>query len=935
MIWQNYSLGAGLGRGFDGTVPHRLISKRGGGEHSRPNLIHFAAVFAATLILTPPTASANECGPVDRTVTPPTVTCAPGSITAGNRANNAEIKYTVNHQTKGLKLTVQEGVDLDKEFSYGLLVEAKGKLAGDSKVEITSSGDYTALLNGILAQVVKQAGVGPQKVPIILNIPKGVFTMKGTTGSGAAVKVSSEDNESDIIIDFNGQVKGLNVNRNGIEIYENSKDGGSIDMTLNGETQIGGDIGHGVKIHSQNSEAAYEGGVTLDIKAGARIGTDDKPVKKDGVFVMLEGAGKSTIRDINVTHAGQLHADGHGIWVDHRWSDYKLGELTEDEHTNLSEGRTYAEYLKDVDGVYDGGRSGKVAVTVAAGGLVVAGEGKHGIFISTHQYPNPLTTAGNLDDVTPKTIALPTTFDAIKDKDLIDKKAAIAGMYHQQVIVEGEVRGGKNGAAVHMMGGGTIRLDAKGRLVPHAEGTNSRSVKISQQDDTQTTDLLILLNGNFRGIQKIESNKAKTKFRYKLVGETTYKSLTHGTKIPLLTLENVPSGFYNDWQRQLELTPQITDVPGSAGVFSLDFTSQLATELTAPTGQRQVSKRGNVYQSLPSVLWDLSGGMERYVPSAPDASVEPDGEAMQFSADGGAGAGGGNAGWVRVEGGSGDRRLKKSLGEAVSYRLSSAGFAVGADLPGDNGLSYRAGLHHRQGRAKVTGGGQVEASGIGAGFGVAKRQAGGWVLDGWLGVTQYDDIKVQSSETIAGQATPFTVNAKTKGTSYALGIGAAMELVLGNATVTQRGSLAWTSVSMKDFRTTYTHRANTAGNAFKNAITATLEETVAMKDGSGLQGGYEVRIDTQYGADGGDCCSLFGSLGLMHDFNAKRSISVSSDLRSDTVSTETRPTSIRLGFGGSKSWNEGRSTLSGAIYHTTAGRGNSSLSGGVALAFRF
>ncbi len=328
--------------------------------------------------------------------------------------------------------------------------------------------------------------------------------------------------------------------------------------------------------------------------------------------------------------------------------------------------------------------------------------------------------------------------------------------------------------------------------------------------------------------------------------------------------------------------------------------------------------------------------MDRYVPAAPAASVEQDGEAMQFSADG---AGGGNAGWVRVEGSSGDRRLKKSLGEAVSYRLSSTGFAVGADLPGDGGLSYRAGLHHRQGRAKVTGGGQVEASGIGAGFGVSKRQANGWVLDGWLGVTQYDDIKVKSSDTIAGSATPFTVNAKTKGTSYALGIGAAMELALGDATVTQRGSLAWTSVSMKDFKTAYMNQksadSDKDGNTFNTITRATtaLNETVAMKDGSGLQGGYGVRIDTQYGT--GDCCGLFGSLDLMHDFNAKRSVSVSSDLRSDTVSTESRPTSMRLGAGGSRSWNEGRSTLSGAIYYTTAGSGNSSLSGGVALAFRF
>ncbi len=850
------------------------------------------------------------------------MTCDAGD-TFGTSTN--AILYTVGHGTSGLKLTVEEDVHVSGSQAVGLRVKALGHLTAGSKVDITSSGDYSVGLSGILVEVTGGGDDNKATVPIVLNIPKGVFKT-GRENQGA-VKIDSQANKSDIEINFNGRVQGTDPKVIGVQVYEQEKREGSTSVTLQSGTRIGGNVGYGVFIWSWDAKEDFDEVVSLNIEAGAEIGAKDAPVKEDGVFVLIDDARKVANHNVDLTHAGQLYATGHGIWVDHRWKDWNLG--TQDGMSQSDIDRQNERYA--------GGQREKVAVTVAAGGLVVAGvgsDGKDGIFISTHEYPDGTALKDQTGDkLTAKKIGTPLLFVDSPEEDgaLIAKKAAIEGMYHQRVIVDGEVRGGKNGAAVHLMGGGTITLGAKGQLVPHADGTTSRSVKVSKPADrANTPDLLILLNGNFRGIQKIESDQAKTEFRYKLVGETTYKPLTHGTKIPLLTLENVPGGFYNDWQRQLELTPVITDDPDSTGVFSLDFKSELAG-LTAPTGQRQVARRGHVYQSLPSVLWDLSGGMERYVPAAPAASVKQNDEAMQFSADG---SGGGNAGWVRVEGGSGDRRLKKSLGEAVSYRLSSTGFAVGADLPGDNGLSYRAGLHHRQGRAKVTGGGQVEASGLGAGFGVSKRQAGGWVLDGWLGVTQYDDIQVQSSETIAGQAAPFTVNGKTKGTSYALGIGAATELALGATTVTQRGSLAWTSMSMKDFKTTYTHRAaNTAGNTFKNAITATLEETVAMKDGSGLQGGYGVRIDTRYGA--GDCCGLFGSLDLRHDFNAKRSVSVSSDLRSDTVSTEDRPTSLRLGFGGSKSWNEGRSTLSGTIYHTTAGHGNSSLSGGVALAFRF
>ncbi len=906
-------------------------------------------VFAALLILTPRPASAtgNECGTAEGT--PPTVTCddsKKGSFTTGvdergefvvAELGEPVIKYTVGHGSNGLRLTVEEGVQVFTQANqaYGLKVEASGDLTDGSKVEITSSGDYSTSTHNILIDVTRGSS-GESNVPVVLNVPKGSFKTNDNTNEEGygAVKISSDNNRGDLTLNFNGQVKDTMPDDSakiiGVEVYERFKRGGEkTSVTLQSGARVeGNNLFYGVKIHNTDAEeATFDNVVSLNIEAGAGIGTQAQPVKKDGVLKIIENPRLTTKHNVELTHAGQLYATGHGIWVDHRWSDKYLG---------TKKGMSQS----DIDGqnrIYGGGQREKVAVTVAAGGLVVAGDGKHGIFISTHEYDDPEdgTHSNDATPLTPIKIAKPLLFAAsnAEDKKLIDEKTAIEGMYHQQVTVNGEVRGGKNGAAVHLMGGGTITLGAKGKLVPHAEGMTSRSVKVSQAaEKANTPDLLILLNGNFRGIQKIESvtdrtgsASDRTRFRYRKAGETTYAELSDGTKITL-ALNKIPTGFYNDWKTQVELTADITEPDN--GVFSLNFKSKLS-QLTAPDGQRQVAKRGNVYQSLPSVLWDLSDGMERYVPAA-NASVERNGEAMQSAADGA----GGTAGWVRLEGGSGDRRLKKSLAEAVSYRLSSTGFAVGADLPGDGGLTYRAGLHHRQGRAKVTGGGQVEASGLGAGFGVSKRQANGWVLDGWLGATQYDDIQVQSSETIAGQATPFTVNSKTKGTSYALGVGAALEWTLGNATVTQRGSLAWRSVSMKNFKTTYTHRATVdeTGNNSLDAEVA-VAETITMKDGSGLQGGYGVRIDTRYGA--GDCCGLFGSLDLRHDFNAKRSVSVSSDLRSDTVSTESRPTSLRLGFGGSKSWNEGQATLSGAIYHTTAGHGNSSLSGGVALAFRF
>ncbi len=243
------------------------------------------------MILTPrPASAADECDPA--TGTPPTVTCDAAEtrgIVQTSKLNG--ILYNVRSNTQGLILTVEEDAHVSGPFTNGLRVTAAGNvvLTDNGKIEITSSGDYSVYSSGILVDI-GDGSTSQSTVPVTLNIPKGVFRMRHQQDLyGGAVKLDSTNNQSDLEVNFNGQVQGAHAKSIGVEVYEKEKAGGSISVTLQSGARIGGNVGYGVKIHNEDAAEGveYDKVVSLNIEAGAGIGSQAQPVKEDGVFVRL------------------------------------------------------------------------------------------------------------------------------------------------------------------------------------------------------------------------------------------------------------------------------------------------------------------------------------------------------------------------------------------------------------------------------------------------------------------------------------------------------------------------------------------------------------------------------------------------------------------------------------------------------------------------
>ena len=377
------------------------------------------------------------------------------------------------------------------------------------------------------------------------------------------------------------------------------------------------------------------------------------------------------------------------------------------------------------------------------------------------------------------------------------------------------------------------------------------------------------------------------------------------------------------------MSPTLT---GSATVFSLTFSRDASFKsksgLAAPVAgkQRTPSKRGKVYEAVPSVVWDMAGAMDAYMPSAMSGGTASASNPPQLAQNGtmavaDPGMLTDRRTWGSIEAGSGERRLRNSMTGTQSYDLSYSGFAAGVDLPSGDGMMFRVGLHHRQGKADLTNGSRVKVSGTGVGVGMARQMSGDLVLDGWAGVTKFDDIEVKSSEMVGTQ--PVKVNEETEGTGYAIGMGISQRVDGDKLSLTQRGGLTWSSISVDDY-------AAIDGESEPN------QDKVSMGTSSGVTARYGVLFEKVAGEASADCCKLFGSLDIEHNFSAEHSVKVTNgDLTPTTIKSEAKPTKMRLGFGGSTSWNSGRSAFSGAVYHTTSGGGDKTTSGQIALSVRF
>ncbi len=857
-----------------------------------------SAAFAGLLILhQSPAQAKDECG-MPTPGSPPAVVCdasdddAEGTVFKNDQSGDVKkwrkdvILYEVhkpkkNRNRSGLKITLSDdirvlGATVGYRSSFGLGVYATRN--AEDGILVESHAEISAALSAILVDT--DIG-GGDVVPITINVLKGELSTS-SSGNNGVIQVNDTGNHGKITVNFSAEIKNVRRDNTGIKVYKYDAPGGDVDVTLKAGSRIGGKIHHGV--HIESDEAGVVSGIVassdfrVTIEKGAVVGTAAEPVKMSGVYALVSKNGLSDKKDkvsaekhVTVTHHGHLYAAGDGIKIEHKHGDSK----------------TYA--------------GGTASVTIGEDGVVtVTGDTNFGISLNTPD------TAG--------------------------------GMREQSVAVYGKVFGGKSGGAIHLVGGGTLTIGRNAMLMPDDASDSYKTVQVKESDPASGTSLVIKLDRNFRGMKNIE-NAGETSFKYNLAsddpGDSDYMDLTDGTKIEGVELTSLPCGIYSNCSGKETLTAEITDKDAN-NVFSLNFRSEI-TERTAPAaGQGTASMRGRVYEALPSVMWDMVGALgTTYMPSMMSGGTASASGPLQLAQNGTMAAAdpgmmSDRRAWGSIEVGDGERRLQKSVSGNLSYDFSYSGFATGVDLPAVNDMMFRVGLHHRQGKADVTDGGRVKVSGTGVGVGMARQYSDGLMVDGWLGVTKYDDIEVRSSEMVNGQLVD--VNQKTEGVGYAIGLGASKRMGFGNLSLTQRGGLTWTSISVDDYVVSYT---SMDGSAVRGMVAQSAKDAVSMESSSGVTGRYGVLFEGEMGKTSEACCKLFSSLDLEHDFSVERSVTITNGDFSSKVESESKPTRLRLGFGGSQIWNGDRSSVSGAIYLTSAGSGNNTVSGGVALSVKF
>ena len=296
--------------------------------------------------------------------------------------------------------------------------------------------------------------------------------------------------------------------------------------------------------------------------------------------------------------------------------------------------------------------------------------------------------------------------------------------------------------------------------------------------------------------------------------------------------------------------------------------------------------RCRLYETLPSVLLAMNG-----LPSYA--------ERMAAARDG-------NGVWAQVEAVRGEWRAKKATttGRLAYDHRRSVGRA-GVDLvAGENGR-LGASAHGLRGKAEMTGVGEIELDGVGAGVSAAWL-AGGFYAEAQAQATSYD---VDLKSYVHGRL----LKKGASGAGYALGAELGGRLPVGGAFVTPRAGAAWTRVELSGF--TDMELAGGPGRV-----------QVPMEDASGVTGRLGVTLEAEAGSSG----RLFGSLDVERTFSEETKVKVGRE----TLTTEARPTSMRLDVGGSFEL-DGNVQARIAMGWRTSGSGTNEYGGSLGLQVQF
>ena len=432
------------------------------------------------------------------------------------------------------------------------------------------------------------------------------------------------------------------------------------------------------------------------------------------------------------------------------------------------------------------------------------------------------------------------------------------------VYVDGEVRGAAGGAAaVDLTGGGSVTIGLNGRVL--ADGAE---YAIQGAEGAPAMVTLVV-----DGLYREDAREAIKRVEVGAQGRR-YRNAGDGVRFQE-DRDGVPTGYSDElpFDEEGELNPNMFP---ERPVFSCEAAGD---------------RRCRMYEALPSMLVALNA-----LPSYAERS-----SATRDA----------NGGWARVEASGGEWRAKKATATgrlAYDYRWFVG--RMGVDYAPREDLRVGWSVHAPRGKAEMSGVGEVELDGVGAGVSATWR-TGDLYVDAQAAVTRY-------GVGLTSNAHGKLLNKDASGVGYALGVegGKRLRMPVGGAFVTPRAGLAWSEVDLRDFTD-----LETAGGPRRSRV--------SVQDARSVKGrvGVTVEKEMEMGAASG---RVFGSLDVEREFSDETEVQVGEE----TLKAAVRPTAVSLGAGAVFDVRENVLMRAVAGYRASGG-GMSGYRGGLELQVRF
>ena len=382
-----------------------------------------------------------------------------------------------------------------------------------------------------------------------------------------------------------------------------------------------------------------------------------------------------------------------GIYASHRGE----GDINVD-----AQGLTIAANGTESNGVYGDhrGAEGDVHIDVRGSRITTRGVNSYGIYAEHESGIGEVRIT--VDGGTIRAAGMDASgiqIGRLNEEGMVERAAALGedGYRNQSVTVNGQVFGGSGEAAgVYLAGGGRVMIGLQGSLGAES-GVAIRATGDTLDSAGATRKPKLYLDANLAGrrmasvIQGDVQNDG---------GETTI--VVNGVKL------------YDDaaGATGLEVLNGAWDVTlrGREPIADRAFSANDVVEVYAP--------RAAVYEALPGLLLRLN-------------SRGPAGERLTAP---------GSPAWVRVAGGAG-RYAATQASVGAKYDFHRVEVEAGLDVALGKRLTGSLSVRHVQGSGDVsspTGGGEINARGLGGAIGVAWAGPRGYYFQGRLSVIDYD-----------------------------------------------------------------------------------------------------------------------------------------------------------------------------------------------------